>query len=252
MPRHRSPRYSKRDHPNFAGPNPAAVPRHRHRRPAKRHRAVAARGAAVAGAVAAGAVVVSQAGSLVPADIDLPRFASVAGQVTAAERAATESAVAPARPDLSVLEPDPEPDVEALAKGVELAEEREERARAEEQRAARSASRAEVSDSGGNCASSGFDGVLSHVAEAGHHLQEKFGVDDVGGVAARPSNPTSDHPSGLALDFMVDTATGDALAAYAEENSEALGIKYILWQTEDHYDHVHISFEDEGGGGLFC
>lgn len=218
---------------------------------------MAARGAAVAGAVAAGAVV-SQSASLVPADFDMTRFASAVGHVTNAEqadRAAAQPAAASARPELTVLEPRPVQDVTALAKGVELAEEREERA-AEEQRAARSASRAELSDSAdgsvGDCLSSGFNGVEPHVAAAGDHLQEKFGVDDIGGVAERPGNPTSDHPRGLALDFMVDSSTGDALAAYAEENTEALGINYILWQTEDHYDHVHISFDDEGGSGLPC
>jgi hypothetical protein len=71
-------------------------------------------------------------------------------------------------------------------------------------------------------------------------------------VASRPGNPTSDHPRGYALDFMVDRSTGDALAAYAEENSEALGVSYVLWRVADHYDHVHISFEDDGGSGLLC
>jgi hypothetical protein len=100
--------------------------------------------------------------------------------------------------------------------------------------------------------SSGFGGVASHVARAGHLLQEMFGVEDVIGVASRPGNPTSDHPRGYALDFMVDRTTGDALAAYAEENSETLGVSYVLWRVADHYDHVHISFEDDGGSGLLC
>lgn len=172
------------------------------------------------------------------------------------DRAAARPATAAARPEMTVLEPRPAQDVTALAKGVELAEERAERARAEEERAARSASRAELSDTADvsvdDCLSSGFDGVEPHVAAAGGLLQEMFGVDDVIGVADRPGNPTSDHPSGLALDFMVDTSTGDALAAYAEENTEALGIDYILWQVEDHYDHVHISFEDDASSGLSC
>lgn len=255
MPRHRSPRYPKPDRPKFDSPTPAAAHQHRHRR-AKRPRAVAARGVAVAGAVAAGAVVATQAVSLVPADFDPTRFASVAGHVAAADRAETEPAVAPAQPDLTVLEPDPAHDVKALTKGVELAEERAQRARADEGRAARSGSRPapsqEEDDGGDDCPSSGFNGVESHVAEAGHHLQEKFDVDDVGGVAERPDNSTSDHPSGYALDFMVDSSTGDALAAYAEEHTEALGIKYILWETENHYDHVHISFDEEAGSGLSC
>jgi len=107
---------------------------------------------------------------------------------------------------------------------------------------------------GNPCPTEGFGGVKPHVAEAGYHLMAVFGIpeSDVGGVASRPGNPTSDHPRGLALDFMVDNSTGDALAAYAEENTEALGIKYILWEVSAHYDHVHISFTDGPGTGVTC
>lgn len=107
---------------------------------------------------------------------------------------------------------------------------------------------------GNPCPTEGFGGVEPHVAEAGYHLMAVFGVpaSDVGGVASRPGNPTSDHPRGLALDFMVDTSTGNALAAYAEENSSALGINYILWQVPAHYDHVHISFNSRPGSGVTC
>jgi len=51
---------------------------------------------------------------------------------------------------------------------------------------------------------------------------------------------------------MVDTSTGNALAEYAEENSSALGINYILWQVPAHYDHVHISFNSRPGSGVTC
>jgi len=107
---------------------------------------------------------------------------------------------------------------------------------------------------GNPCPTEGFGGVKPHVAEAGYHLMIVFGLSesDIGGVASRPGNPSSDHPKGLALDFMVDTSTGDALAAYADENSAELGINYILWQVADHYDHVHISFNSEPGTGVTC
>ena len=67
------------------------------------------------------------------------------------------------------------------------------------------------------------------------------------GRADRPRNPTSDHPKGLAVDLMVykDKALGDKLADYAREHSEELKVKYVLWQVAEHYDHVHVSFEDE-------
>ncbi len=144
-----------------------------------------------------------------------------------------------------VLPRDSAQDLQALAKGLAQAEER---ARTAQEQAESSL----APPIGVSCASSGFGGVASHVAQAGHLLEEMFGVEDVIGVASRPGNPTSDHPRGYALDFMVDRSTGDALAAYAEENSEALGVSYVLWRVADHYDHVHISFEDDGGRGLLC
>ncbi len=107
---------------------------------------------------------------------------------------------------------------------------------------------------GDPCPTEGFGGVKPHVAQAGWHLTTVFGLSesDVGGVAQRQGNPASDHPRGYALDFMVDTSTGDALAAYAEQHTNELGIKYILWQVPNHYDHVHISFNDRPGSGMTC
>jgi hypothetical protein len=85
------------------------------------------------------------------------------------------------------------------------------------------------------------------------------------GVAGRAG--TSDHPSGRAVDFMVDRATGDALADCALRNRAALGITYVIWRqrinfgsgwqlmedrggvTANHYDHVHVSFGASAGRG---
>lgn len=70
------------------------------------------------------------------------------------------------------------------------------------------------------------------------------GVTVVGGRAARPGNPTSCHPKGLALDLMIykDKALGDRLAAFVRANKSLLGATTVLWQVADHYDHVHVSF----------
>ncbi|MCA1677419.1 MAG: hypothetical protein LC799_36330 [Actinobacteria bacterium] len=206
----------------------------------------ALRGAVVFGAVAAGAVIASQTVSLVSVDSDL---AADANTLTAGGIATVDRTVVRPVPELSTLAlpRDSAHEVQALAKGLALAEERARPEPVEEQ-----IESLPEPPTGGLCASSGFGGVVSHVARAGHLLQEMFGVEDVIGVASRPGNPTSDHPRGYALDFMVDRSTGDALAAYAEENSEALGVSYILWRVADHYDHVHISFEDDGGRGLLC
>lgn len=247
MARHRSPR-GQRPKPNL--PTPASSRRTHRRRPAHRLPTPALGGAAVVGAVAAGAVAASgvatgQTVTLVSAPPDLPAEANAlaAGTEAPADAVVTKPAAAPRRLELSTvaLERDPADEVQALAKGVELAAER-----------ARPKPDDERSESSEACPSSGFNGVKPHVARAGYHLRQRFGVEDVGGVAKRPGNPSSDHPRGYALDFMVDRSTGDALAAYAEEHSEALGIKYILWRVANHYDHVHISFTKDPGSGLAC
>ena len=113
----------------------------------------------------------------------------------------------------------------------------------------------------------GFGGVRRHVAQAGHFLRRKFGVSSVGGIGSRPG--PSDHPRGLALDFMTygDTAKGDRLSKYVVDNAAHLAIKYIIWKqrinqgggwkgmpdrgsiTANHYDHPHVSFLDGPGGG---
>lgn len=208
-------------------------------------------GAVAAGAVAASSVATSQTVTLVSAAPDLPAEANTlaAGMLTPADEAVTKPAAAPRVLELSTvaLEQDPADEVQALAKGVALAAERARPKPDDEQ-----PDDEQTESSSDACPSSGFNGVVAHVARAGHHLQERFGVEDVGGVAKRPGNPSSDHPRGYALDFMVDRSTGDALAAYAEEHAEALGIKYVLWRVANHYDHVHISFTDDPGSGVSC
>ncbi|MEW9556362.1 coiled-coil domain-containing protein [Nonomuraea sp. NPDC050783] len=83
------------------------------------------------------------------------------------------------------------------------------------------------------------------------------------------SGAGGEHPLGRACDFMMSTggsmptaanaALGDRLAAWALQNKDKLGVKYVIWKqrinsgsgwrpmsdrgsiTENHYDHVHIS-----------
>ena len=115
--------------------------------------------------------------------------------------------------------------------------------------------------------SSGFGGVKPHVARAGHYLKQRFGIGSVGGVGQR-SGP-SDHPRGLALDFMTysDQGKGDRLVNYLVPNAGHFGVKYIIWKqrinsgsgwkgmedrgsvTANHFDHPHVSFLDGPGGG---
>jgi hypothetical protein len=110
-------------------------------------------------------------------------------------------------------------------------------------------------------------GTLPHVAQAGHHIAQRFGVPlrSILGRASRPRS-TSYHPSGRALDFMVGRATGDAIADYALANRARLGVIEVIWRqrinfgsgwrpmenrgsaTANHFDHVHLSFAASGGG----
>ena len=107
--------------------------------------------------------------------------------------------------------------------------------------------------------------VKSHVRTAAEFLGCRFGEPTVLGVAGRSN--ASDHPRGLAVDFMVDRATGDRLAACAIHDRDALGISYVIWRqridtgdgframpdrgspTANHFDHVHVSFDPSAGSG---
>ena len=113
-----------------------------------------------------------------------------------------------------------------------------------------------------------LNGVKPHVAQVGHHVGGKFGVDDIGGATGRAGS--GDHPTGLALDFMVDTATGNALADYVLANRKAFGVTYVIWRqryndgsgytpmedrgspTANHMDHVHVSFSAGATVNVTC
>jgi hypothetical protein len=62
----------------------------------------------------------------------------------------------------------------------------------------------------------------------------------IGGV--RP-DPLPDHPSGKAIDIMVDknTALGNKILADLKAQRKQFGIRYMLWQTPKHYDHIHVT-----------
>jgi len=169
--------------------------------------------------------------------------------------AATWSPVTP-RPATPMAEPvPPEPEkfnLDSLLKAV-AATERELTARATQREQPEAAVR--------TCpaSTSGFGRVKNWVATSGKELRCRFDVNTVHGLAARAGS--SDHPSGLALDFMVNRAEGDKLAAYALKNKDRLGITYVIWRqrinygsgwramedrggaTANHQDHVHVSFQ---------
>lgn len=110
--------------------------------------------------------------------------------------------------------------------------------------------------------------VKSHVREAAELVGPKFGIKTIGGWGPG-SIPGSDHPKGLALDFMTNNISngktkGDALTSYVIHNAKALNITYVIWYrriwqngnwspytgtSNPHTDHVHVSFKGSGDVG---
>lgn len=199
--------------------------------------------------------------------------ASPATRATAATMALPADAAPVAGPVAALVEPvTAEPrvaDAADLVKGVRLAEEQAlARARQQAPPPAAQAPKPQVraAQQGGDCgiSTSGLGAVKPHVRAAAQLLGCRFGEPTMYGVAGRAG--TSDHPSGLAVDFMVDRPTGDALAACALSNRAALGITYVIWRqrinfgqgwqamedrggiTANHFDHVHVSFGPAAGG----
>lgn len=113
--------------------------------------------------------------------------------------------------------------------------------------------------------------VKAHVKAAANEIGPKFGVTTIYGFRQGGGEyGISDHPLGLALDFMVyrNKARGDGIANYAFTNQGRLRVHYIIWYrkiynvkrasegwrdyhgtSNPHTDHVHISFLKEGDSG---
>lgn len=82
-------------------------------------------------------------------------------------------------------------------------------------------------------------------------------LTNIGGY--RAGDP-GDHGTGNAVDVMVGSADGDAVAAFVQQHAGELDVKYVIWKqriwmpggswkpmedrgdpTQNHFDHVHIS-----------
>jgi hypothetical protein len=157
----------------------------------------------------------------------------------------------------------------AEAEAKKTAEEARAKAKAAEeaQAKAKAAATAAAAATSADCglSTSGLGGVKPWVADAAEFLGCLFGRPTMLGVGGRGG--ASDHPTGLAVDFMVSSAVGDRLAACALRNKDALGITYVIWKqrinygsgwkgmedrgsaTANHMDHVHVSFGSSAPGG---
>jgi hypothetical protein len=114
-----------------------------------------------------------------------------------------------------------------------------------------------------------YGGVVPHVGAAGDEITRLFGPmpGGIGGVGQRAN--ASDHPKGLALDYMTmrNLALGDRVAQHLQANSARMQVKYLIWKqrinsgsgwrgmedrgsvTANHFDHVHASFLGRGRDG---
>lgn len=65
-------------------------------------------------------------------------------------------------------------------------------------------------------------------------------VSSIGGVR---QDPLPDHPSGHAIDIMTysDVGLGNTIFADFSSRASELGIRYILWQVPNHYNHLHVT-----------
>ena len=126
---------------------------------------------------------------------------------------------------------------------------------------------ATVSTTSSSTTSSYDVGLQPQVAAFRAEVANAFGITSFSGYRA---GDTGDHGKGLAIDFMVpqSSALGDQVAEYAVANVASKNISYIIWKqrfyspyasiygpaytwnlmpdrgsiTENHYDHVHVSF----------
>ena len=108
-------------------------------------------------------------------------------------------------------------------------------------------------------------GLRPNAARGAQHARQVFNFGgEIGGRGSRPG--PSDHPSGNAIDVMTQNnkRLGQDMADYYVKNKDSLNVKYVIfnqriasprtnWQwskmrdrgsaTQNHLDHVHISFK---------
>ena len=106
--------------------------------------------------------------------------------------------------------------------------------------------------------------------QAAAYMTEIAGLYGITSFSTYRPGDSGDHGKGLAVDFMVpeSSALGDQIADYTAANMASRGVSYIIWKqrfyapfnsiygpaytwnlmpdrgsiTENHYDHVHVSF----------
>ncbi|MDN5861032.1 MAG: hypothetical protein L0H84_20700, partial [Pseudonocardia sp.] len=106
--------------------------------------------------------------------------------------------------------------------------------------------------------------VKPRARDAARFIACLYDERDVLGIGGR--GRVSDHPRGLAVDFMARGEEGDRIARCVLANQDELGVSYVIWKqrinhgdgwepmadrgtvTENHFDHVHVSFQPNAAG----
>ena len=158
-------------------------------------------------------------------------------------------------------EPKPEPEPEPTEETPEPTEETPETdsAGAEPAEEATQETTSGGVNSGGYAAEAAALGLGPNASRVYSAVRNQFpDMTNIGGY--RAGDP-GDHGSGRAVDIMVTGARGDQVAAWLQQHSGELSIKYLIWKqriwypgsgtweymedrgsaTANHYDHVHVS-----------
>lgn len=88
----------------------------------------------------------------------------------------------------------------------------------------------------------GMGGLIPNArALAAYIIATYPGVRSIGGVRA---DPIPDHPSGHAIDIMIDNmALGDAINADVQSQAARFNVRYTMWRVASHFDHVHVTVD---------
>ncbi len=86
----------------------------------------------------------------------------------------------------------------------------------------------------------GMGGLVPNARSLAAYIIATYpGVRSIGGVRA---DPLPDHPSGRAIDIMLDDmALGDVILADIQSQAARFGVSYTMWRVAAHYDHIHVT-----------
>lgn len=86
----------------------------------------------------------------------------------------------------------------------------------------------------------GMGGLVPNARLLAQYVMATFpGVQSIGGVR---SDALPDHPSGHAIDIMInDMGLGDAIDAAIQSQAGRFGVAYTMWRVPDHFNHVHVT-----------